>query len=160
MDLLSELFGIYKQTNRIKFKKPKELSNRTTKFGDIIEIYIHDQLLIAAAVSDSEAILMSEFIEFATHTDFIVSINHAIAEKWIIETDKRLYLNSDVAYKIVAKLNQNDRIILRNIMNGSPVPAEKSGPKIPLNTKDPRYKFKLEELKKTMLVNKHLFFEE
>ena len=160
MDFLSELFGIYQKTNKIKFKEPKKLSNQTAKFGDIVELWIGNQLLIAVTISDSEAILMSEFIEFATHTDFIVSINHAIAEKWIIETDKRLYLNSDVAYKIVAKLNQKDSIILRKILNGNTVPAEKSGPKTPPNHKDPRYKFKFEELKKTMLVNKHLFFEE
>jgi len=160
MDFLNELFGIYKQTNRIKFKEPKELSNQTAKFGDIIEIYAGNQFLIAVAISDSnEAILMSEFIEFATHTDFIVSISHAIAEKWIIETDKGLYLNSDVKYRIVTKLNYKDNAILRKILKGNPVPAEKSGPKTPPNHKDPRYKFKLEELKKTMLVNKHLFFD-
>jgi len=161
MDFLNQVFNVYKQTNRIKFKEPEELSNQTAKFGDIIEIYAGNQLLIAVVISDSnEAILMSEFVEFATHTDFIVSINHSIADKWIIETDKRLYLNSDTKYKVVTKLNHKDSAILRKILNGNPVPAEKSGPKTPPNNKDPRYKFKLEELKKTMLVNKHLFFED
>jgi|GEM_PF-4047227 len=40
MDFLNELFGIYKQTNRIKFKEPKELSNQAAKFGDIVHIFI------------------------------------------------------------------------------------------------------------------------
>jgi hypothetical protein len=161
MDFLNELFDVYKKTNKIKFKEIKETSNQQMDFGDIIEIYAGNQMLIAVVISDSnEALLMSEFIEFATNTDFIVSINHAIAEKWIIETDKKLYLNSGVKYRIVTKLGHKDSEILRKILKGNPVPAEKSGPKIPPNPKDPRYKFKLEELKKTMLVNKHLFFED
>jgi len=137
------------------------MSNQTAKFGDIIEIHTNGQLLIAAAVSDSEAILMSEFIELATHTDFIVSINHAISEKWIIETDKRLYLTPQMKYNVYGKLNENDKAMLKDIIiEGKPAPAEKSGPKVPPNPKDPRMKFKLEELEKTMLVNKHLFYEE
>jgi len=161
MDFLNQLFSVYRQANKIKFKEPKQMSNQTAKFGDIIEIYTHDQLLIAAAVSDSEAILMSEFIEFATHTDFIVQIKHAIADKWIIETDKRLYLTPQIKYNICCTLDKKDKTILKDIIiEGKSVPAKKSGPKTPPNHKDPRYKFKFEELKKTILVNKHLFFEE
>jgi hypothetical protein len=161
MDFLNQLFSVYRQANKIKFKEPKQMYNQTAKFGDIIEIYTHNQLLIAAAVSDSEAILMSEFIEFATNTDFIVEIKHAIADKWIIETDKRLYLTPKIKYNICCTLSEKDKAILKDIIiEGKSVPAEKSGPKTPPNHKDPRYKFKFEELKKTMLVNKHLFFEE
>jgi len=159
MDFLSEIFSVYKQSSKIE--APKQMSNQTTKFGDIIEIYTNDQLLIAAVVSDSESILMSEFTELATHTDFIVQIKHAIADKWIIETDKRLYLTPQMKYNICCTLDEKDKSILKDIIiEGKSLPAEKSGPKIPPNSKDPRVKFKREELKKTMLVNKHLFYEE
>jgi len=158
-NFLDQLFSVYTQANKVIFKEPKELSNQTTKFGDIIEIYTLNQMLVAVVISDSEAILMSEFVEFATHTDFIVQIKHAIADKWIIETDKRLYL-TQMKYNVYGKLNENDKAILKDIIKGKHVPAEKSGPKLPPNPKDPRMKFKQEEIKKTMLINKHLFFEE
>jgi len=159
MDLLNQLFSVYKQANKIKFKELK-MSNQTAKFGDIIEIYINKRLLIAAAVSSNEALLMSEFTEFATHTDLIVQMEHPIASRWIIETDKRLYLTPQMKYNTCCRLNENDIDILKSIIEGKSIPTEKSGPKIPPNMKDPRNRFKLEELKKTMLVNKHLFYEE
>lgn len=160
MEFLEELFEVYKHTNKIKAKMPNLLDNKQLKFGDVIEIYIDNRLLMAAAVDDDEAILMSEFWEFATHTDMIVCIEHPIANKWIIETDKRLYLTPIIKYKICSTLKDEDKKILKDVLKGQPMPAEKSGSKLPFNKKDPRYKFKLEELKKTMLVNEHLFFEE
>ena len=162
MDFLNQLFSVYRQANKNKIKLSTQLlSNKKPEFGDILEIYVDNSLIIGVAVSESEAILMSEFWELATHTDFIVQIKHAIADKWIIETDKRLYLTPQIKYNICCTLDKKDKTILKDIIiEGKSVPAEKSGPKIPPNPKDPRMKFKLEELKKTMLVNKHLFFEE
>ena len=162
MDTLKQLLNVYRQANKIKFKEPKQMSNQTLQFGDILEIYVEGQLLIATAISDSEACLMSEFTEFATHTDFIVyHVDHLIADKWIIETDKRLYLTGEEIYRITSRLNETDISILKDIIvESKPAPTEKSGPKLPPNPKDPRYKFKQEELKKTLLINKHLFYEE
>jgi len=160
MDFLDQLFSVYKQANKIKFKAPEQMSNQTAKFGDIVELWIGNQLLIATAISDSEALLMSEFTELATHTDFIVQIKHAIADKWIIETDKRLYLTPQTKYNVCGTLDEKDKTILNMIIEGKPVPPQKSGPKMPPNHKDPRVKFKQEELKKTLLINKHLFYEE
>jgi len=161
MDFLNQLFSVYRQANKNKIKLSAQLlSNKKPEFGDILEIYVDNSLIIGVAVNESEAILMSEFWEFATNTDLIIQIEHPIANKWIVETDKRLYLTPQIKYNICCTLYEKDKNILKDILAGSPVPAEKSGPKIPPNPKDPRYKFKLEELKKTMLVNKHLFFEE
>jgi hypothetical protein len=161
MDFLSEIFSIYKRSSSNKIEAPEQMSNQTLQFGDIIEIYTHNQLLIAVAISESEAMLMSEFYELGTHTDLIIQMQHPIAEKWIIQTDKRLYLSSETKYNICCSLNEEDKTILKDIIEGkSSIPIEKSGPKTPLNPKDPRYKFKRSELKKTILVNKHLFFEE
>jgi len=158
-DFLDQIFSVYTQSSD-KIEAPKGSSD-PIRFGDIVEIYAHNQLLVCAAISDSEGLLMSEFWELATNTDMIVELDHPIASKWMIETDKRLYLTGKEIYRITSRLNENDRTILKDIiLNGRPVPIQKSGPKIPPNPKDPRMKFKLEELEKTMLVNKHLFYEE
>jgi hypothetical protein len=162
MDFLNQLFSVYRQANKNKIKLSTQLlSNKKPEFGDILEIYVDNSLIIGVAVSESEAILMSEFWEFATNTDFIVQIEHAIANKWIVETDKKLYLTAQIKYNICCTLDEKDKTILKDIIiEGKSVPVSLSGPKTPHNNKDPRMKFKLEELQKTMLVNKHLFFEE
>jgi hypothetical protein len=161
MDFLNQLFSVYRQANKNKIKLSAQLlSNKKPEFGDVLDIYVDNSLIIGVAVNKSESILMSEYWEFATNTDFIVQIEHTIADKWIIETDKRLYLTPQIKYNICCTLDKKDKTILKDILAGNPVPAEKSGPKTPPNPKDPRMKFKLEELQKTMLVNKHLFFEE
>jgi hypothetical protein len=103
---------------------------------------------------------MSEFVELGTNLDFIVKINHVIAEEWIIQTNKRIYLTGKETYRINGELSENDKAILKDIIEGKPIPASLCGPKVPPNNKDPRMKFRKEELKKTLLVNKHLFFEE
>jgi len=161
MDFLNELFDVYRKANKIKFKEPEQMSNQTAKFGDIIEIYTNGELLIAVAISSSQALLMSEFVEFATNTDFIVRMQHPIAENWMIQIDKRLHLTPKTKYNICYTLDENSKAILKDIIiKGKSVPAEKSGPKTPPNHKDPRYKFKRAELEKTLLINKHLFYEE
>jgi len=160
MDTLNQLFRLYKETNKIKVPEQQQMSSQSLQFGDVLEIYTHNRLLIVVVVSDSEALLMSEFTELATHTDFIVHVDHPISDTWIIETNQRLYLTPQTKYNICCTLDQQTKTVLKDILAGSPVPIQKSGPKIPPNPKDPRMKFKLEELEKTMLVNKHLFYEE
>jgi hypothetical protein len=162
MDFLNQLFSVYRQANKNKIKLSAQLlSNKKPEFGDVLDIYVDNSLIIGVAVNESESILMSEYWEFATNTDFIVQIEHTIADKWIIETDKRLYLTAQIKYNICCTLDEKDKTILKDIIiEGKSVPVSLSGPKTPHNNKDPRMKFKLEELQKTMLVNKHLFFEE
>jgi hypothetical protein len=159
MDLLEQLFEVYEKANKIPVTKVPQLSDKKAEFGDVIEICFQNQMFVAVVIDENTAILMSDFWEFATNTDMVVNFDHVVANKWIVEVDKRMYLEPLVIYNIVGSLSTNDIKILEKVLDGRPIPPEKSGPKVPLNKKDPRYKFKMEELKKTMMINQWLFIE-
>ncbi|MGC9168810.1 MAG: hypothetical protein ACP5GK_07845 [Desulfurella sp.] len=156
MGILDDLLKVYKKS-KIKVKSPKELNKKVLSFGDIIEIY-EPEFAIAVYIEDNTAILMSNFWEFATNSDMFVDVSHPIADKWIIELDKRIFLDN-AKYSHYGKLNENDINLLKKALDGEELPPSKTGPKVPFNPKDARYKFKFEELKKTLKFNKNLFFE-
>ncbi len=156
--MLEKLFKIYTHSNKLKIKNKPNLSKVSANFGDCLEIVSEDEILIAVYIGDNQALLMSEFWEFAREKDIIVDFSHAIADKWIVQLDKRLYNIKD--FSVVGSLFEDDKKILLDAISGKPLPKEKTGPKIPPNPKDFRTKFAIKELKKILLYNAFLYNEQ
>ncbi len=154
--MLEYLFSVYENINKLKIKV-WEGKNTVANFGDVIEMVNDEQLLIAVYIGNQEALLMSEFWEFAREKDLIVEFDHPIAERWIIELDQRLY--EVKSFNIVGKLLNEDIKLLTSILNGAEIPSHKSGPKVPPNTVDPRIKFGIEETKKVLSYNRNIWSE-
>jgi len=156
-NMLDTLLKAYLRSNKVKLKVRTEQTDKpiNVNFGDVIEISHNNQLLIAVYIDDNEALLMSEFWEFAREKDIIVNFSHPIADKWIIELDKRLY---DVRnFVVIGSLTDEDKQLLSDILGGKELPPSKTGPKIPPNPKDPRMKFSAEEAKKVLRYNASLY---
>lgn len=158
-NILQKLYEIYVQAQKMNIKPPSNLSTTKPEFGDVVEIYHQKKIFVVVCVGNDEYLLMSEYWEFASDSDLIVDFNHAFRDKWIVELDKRLYVNPK-KYIICGKLCQDDIDILKQALKGMPLPVSKTGVKSPFNPKSPLWKFKKQELKKTLVFNKHLFFEE
>jgi len=159
MSILDDIYKAYKQSNLIRINVEHPTNPQHLRFGDIIEIY-NPIFVLAVYVGDDQALLMSNFWELGMNTDLVVEFNHTISNKWIIEIDKSIFITSDICYLRVSRLSTEDKNLLKNVLNGDPIPPEKSGPKVPFNPKDPRYKFKKNEAEKTLKFNRKLFYEE
>ncbi|MGC8483729.1 MAG: hypothetical protein ACP5OE_08825 [Thermodesulfobium sp.] len=159
MGILDDLLRVYERSKiRSKIELPKETNKKELTFGDIIELY-KPEFVLAVYIGNNTAILMSNFWELGTDKDMIVNISHTIANRWIIELDKRIFLSNSTLYSYCGKLDEGDASLLKKALDGEALPPSKTGPKVPFNPKDPRYKFKFEESKKTIKFNKNLFFE-
>ncbi len=159
-NMLDTLLKAYLRSNKLKVKVRTEQTDKpiNVNFGDVIEILFSNQLLVAVYVGNQEALLMSEFWEFAREKDLIVEFNHSIANKWIIQLDKRLYEVKN--FSIAGSLSDSDKQMLRDVLAGKELPPSKTGPKIPPNPEDPRMKFGVEEAKKVLRYNASLYQEQ
>lgn len=99
------------------YEKPTDTLPLTVAVLDITE----DSVFVA---------LMSHVIELATPDDLLVSFNHPLRNKWIVETDLAIELSKDKFFSnfyFVGKLEKKDIEILKNFINGEDLPKDKTG---------------------------------
>lgn len=156
MDILDNLFEVYKASQNEVLYTNSKTPITFLKFGDVIGIKSN---ITAVYIGNDTAVIMSNFWEFATNTDMFVAFEHPISLKWIIELDKRIFLSNSMFVSFCGSLSQEDIKILKNVLSGGKLPLEKTGPKVLFNSKDPRFKFKAWEVKKVLEFNKNFFYE-
>jgi len=140
-----------------------EVSKKKPKFGDIVQIICCDKIFITVAVDQFKTYLMSEFWELATPNDIIISTEFLHVHKWLVETDQVIYFNPYLIYNIVGSLDKEYKEIINCLTRSKEILIEKLGSEINnkdriLNSRDPRNKFKKEEAKKVLELNKYLYY--
>jgi len=164
MNSLKHSLKGYLERNREEITLPSypEVSKKKPKLGDIVQIICCDKIFIAVAIDQFKSYIMSEFWELATPNDIIVSTECLHVHKWLVETDQVIYFNLYLIYNIVGSLDKEYKQIVKCVYKSKEFLVKQFGSivnsKDQMNCRDPRSKFKKEEAKKVLELNKHLYY--